>query len=123
MITTFLFRLSIFFGFIIVLVILIFGYLFFEPFLTETEVTITVVNTEKWGNERGKHFIFTEEEVFLNADDYYHNKHNSDEMFPQFKKGYTYKVKVIGIYMPFIPRFRNIISIIETTPDEFFQTR
>ncbi|MCH7724654.1 MAG: hypothetical protein IIC76_15155, partial [Bacteroidetes bacterium] len=74
MITTFLFRLSIFFGFIIVLVILMFGYLFFEPFLTETEVTITVVNTEKWGNERGKHFIFTEEEVFLNADDYYHNK-------------------------------------------------
>jgi len=123
MITTFLFRLSIFLGFIIVLVILIFGYLFFEPFLTESVVTIKVVNTERWGNEKGKHFIFTEEEVFLNADDYYHNKQNSDKIYPQFIKGYTYKVKVIGIYIPFIPRFRNIISIIETTPDEFFQTR
>lgn len=123
MITTFLFRLSIFFGFILVLVILIFGYLFFEPFLTETEVTITVVNTERWGNERGKYFVFSENEVFLNVNDYYQNKHNSDEIYPQFIKGYTYKVNVIGIYMPFLPRFRNIINIIETTPDEFFQTK
>ncbi len=123
MITTFLFRLSIFFGFILVLVILIFGYLFFEPFLTETEVTITVVNTEKWGNERGKYFVFSEDEVFLNVNDYYQNKHNSDEIHPKFIKGYTYKVNVIGIYIPFLPRFRNIINIIETTPDEFSQTK
>jgi hypothetical protein len=123
MITTFLFRLSIFLGFIIVLAILIFGYLFFEPFLTESVVTIKVVNTERWGNEKGKYFIFTKDEVFLNSDDYYHNKNNSDEIYPEFKKGYTYKVKVIGIYMPFIARFRNIINIIETTPDEFSQTR
>ena len=123
MITTFLFRLSIFIGFLIVLVVLIFGYLFFEPFLTETEETITIVNTESWGNERGKHFVFTKNEVFLNADDYYQNKHNADKLYPQFKKGYIYKVKVVGIYMPFIPRFRNIINIIDVKPDEFSPKR
>ena len=123
MISSYMFRISIFVSIIIVIASILFGYLFFEPFLTKKVEIITVTNTQKWVNESGKYFIFTEDEVFLNTDDYYQNKHNSDEIYPQFKKGYTYKVKVVGIYMPFIPRFRNIINIIETTPDEFSQTR
>lgn len=117
--STFLFRTAVFFGFVIVLLTLIFGYLFFEPFLTETEEIITVINTQKWGNEKGRYFIFTENEVFLNANDYYQNKDNADELFKQFKKGYTYKVKVVGVYMSFIPRFRNILNIIDYSSNEY----
>ena len=115
-----LLRFSFVFGVIIVLVIIIFGYLFFEPFLTETEETITVINKEKWNGENGAYFIFTEKEVFLNANDYYDNKHNADELYPKFKKGYTYKVKVVGLYIPFIPRFRNIIEILDSSPNKYY---
>lgn len=117
---TFLFRLSVFLGFVIIIVILIMGYLFFEPFLTETEEVITVINTERWSNEEGKYFIFTDNEVFININDYYHNKDNADELYTQFKPGYTYRVKVVGVYIPFLPRFRNIINILGYSTNEYF---
>lgn len=120
MVSTYMFRFSMIVGVIIIMATLIFGYLFFEPFLTEKEEIITVLNVEKWGNESGRYFIFTKDEVFLNSNDYYQNKHNADEMFKQFRKGYTYKVKVVGIYMSFIPRFRNILQIMESSPNEYF---
>lgn len=114
-----MFRISIFASAIIIIASILFGYLFFEPFLTEKEEIITVTNTQKWGQENGKYFIFTENEVFLNSNDYYHNKTNANELFPLFKKGYTYKVKVIGLYIPFIPRFRNIKSIVEFNSNKY----
>jgi len=114
-----MFRISIFASAIIIIASILFGYLFFEPFLTEKEEIITVTNTQKWGQENGKYFIFTEDEVFLNSDDYYQNKTNANELFPLFKKGYTYKVKVIGLYIPFIPRFRNIKSIVEFNSNKY----
>ena len=117
---TFLYRSAVFLGFVTAIIILIFGYLFFEPFLTKTEEVITVINIERWGSEEGKYFIFTDDEVFINVNDYYHNKHNADEIFALFKLGSTYRVKVVGVYMPFIPRFRNIINIIEYSTNEYF---
>ncbi|UCH66260.1 MAG: hypothetical protein JSW63_03770 [Ignavibacterium sp.] len=119
MITSYIFRISMFAGLIIVLASVLFGYLFFEPFLTEKEEIITITNMQKWGKEPGKYFIFTEDEVFLNSNDYYHNKTNAEELFPLFKKGYTYKVKVIGVYLPFLPRFRNIKSIMEFNSNKY----
>lgn len=123
MISTYMFRFSLIVAVLIILATIVFGYLFFEPFLTEREETITVINIEKWGGETGRYFIFTEDEVFLNADDYYQNKHNADEMYRQFRKGYTYKVKVVGIYMSFIPRFRNILQIIESSSNDYYPPR
>ncbi|MGB5895807.1 MAG: hypothetical protein WBG58_16645 [Ignavibacteriaceae bacterium] len=117
---TFLYRLAVFLGFVSAILILIFGYLFFEPFLTKTEEVITVINTERWGNERGKYFIFTDYEVFTNANDYYHNKDNADDIYKMFKVGFTYRVMVVGVYMPFLPRFRNILNIIESSSNEYF---
>ncbi len=106
-------KLAMFLGVIIILVILVFGFMFFEPFFSETEETIVIVNKEVWKGEGEKYFIFTENEVFLNMDNYYHNKSNADDLYPLFRVGQTYRVKVVGYYIPMIPRFRNIISIIE----------
>lgn len=106
-------KISIIFGVIVIICVFIFGFVFFEPFLTEKEEVITVVNMERWFGERGSYFIFTEKEVFLNEDNSYHNKQNADALYLLFKKGYTYRVKVVGLYLPFLPRFRNIINIIE----------
>ncbi|MBK7631478.1 MAG: hypothetical protein IPJ23_12380 [Ignavibacteriales bacterium] len=107
------FRLSAMVGFVIVLIILLFGYLFFEPFLTEDTISIKVINKSQFGNEPGKYFVFTENEVFYNSNNYYQNKENADELNDKIYPGTSYKVKVVGIYLPWLPRFRNIIKILE----------
>lgn len=113
-------KLSMFFGIIAILCILVFGFVFFEPTFTEEVIDINVVNKEKWAGERGKYFVFTDNEVFLNENNYYHNnKTNADELYPIFKAGNTYKVKVVGLYIPFLPRFRNIITVLEKKESNF----
>lgn len=107
-------KISMFFGIVTVLCILVFGFVFFEPTFTEEVIDINVTNKENWSGEKGKYFIFTDNEVFLNENNYYHNnKTNADELFPIFKAGNTYKVKVVGLYVPFLPRFRNILTVLE----------
>lgn len=117
---TFWYKIAVFLGFLSAIIILIFAYLFFEPFTTKTEEVITVTNKERWGNEQSKYFIFTEDEVFTNSNDYYHNKDNADEIYRMFKVGFTYRVTVVGVYLPFLPRFRNILNIIETGSKDYF---
>lgn len=107
------FRLSVLAGFLIILLVLLFGYLFFEPFLTEETITIKVINKAKFGNEIGKYFVFTDDEVFLNADNYYQNKENADELDKIIYPGSNYRVKVVGVYLPWLPRFRNITKVID----------
>ena len=87
---------------------------------TEEVVDITVVNKEKWGGEKGRYFIFADKEVFLNENNYYHNnKTNADELYPIFKRGDSYKVKVVGLSLPFLPRFRNILTVLEKKETNF----
>lgn len=107
------FRLSAMVGFVIVLLIILFGYLFFEPYLTEDTITINVINKAQFGSESGKYFVFTSDEVFNNSNNYYHNKENAEEINQQIYPGSSYKVKVVGIYLPWLPRFRNIIEVLE----------
>jgi len=106
-------RLSAMIGFLIILLILLFGFLFFEPFLTEETITIKVINKSQFGNERGKYFVFTDEEVFYNDNNYYQSKENADELNEKIYPGTTYRVKVVGVYLPWLPRFRNITKILE----------
>lgn len=107
------FRLSAMVGFVIVLLVVIFGYLFFEPYITEETITIKVLNKSQFGNEPGKYFVFTENEVFYNSNDYYQNKENATEINDIIYPGSSYKVKVVGVYLPWMPRFRNITEILE----------
>lgn len=107
------FRLSAMVGFVIVILVILFGYLFFEPYITEETITIKVLNKSQFGNEAGKYFVFTEDEVFYNSNNYYHNKEDAAEINDIIYPGSTYKVKVVGVYLPWIPRFRNITKILE----------
>lgn len=113
MLTEGFFRLSAMIGFIIVLLVLLFGYLFFESVLTEDTITIKVLNKAQFGNESGKYFVFTEEEVFYNSNSYYQSKENAEELDEIIYPGSSYKIEVVGVYLPWLPRFRNIINIIE----------
>jgi hypothetical protein len=107
------FRLSAMIGFVIVLLILLFGYFFFEPFLTEETITIKVINKSHFGTEPGKYFVFTDDEVFYNSNNYYQSKENADELNEKIYPGSVFKVKVVGVYIPWLPRFRNITKILE----------
>jgi len=106
------FRISALLGFLIVFLVLLFGYLFFEPYLTEETVTAKVLNKSQFGNEPGKYFVFTQDEVFYNANNYYHNKENADEINVKIYPGSTYTFEVVGVSIPWLPRFRNITKII-----------
>ncbi len=107
------FRLSAMVGFVIIILVILFGYLFFEPYLTEESISINVINKAQFGNEPGKYFVFSEDEVFYNSDNYYQNKDNADELNDKLYPGSSYKVTVVGIYLPWLPRFRNITNILE----------
>jgi hypothetical protein len=113
-------KISMIFGILIILSVFVFGFVFFEPFFTEEVVEITVINKEKWTGEKGSYFIFTDREVFLNENNSYHNnKTNADQLYTLFKRGDSYKVKVVGLSLPFLPRFRNILTVLEKKESNF----
>ncbi len=107
-----MFKLAMFVTTIFTVFFLGFSYLFFEKFLTEKEISITVINKEKFGNEEGKYLIFTPDEVFENSNRFYHRKTNADLIYQKLERGVTYRVKVVGIYLPGLPRLRNITEVI-----------
>ena len=109
-----MFKLIIFFVTIFTLLFLGFSYLLFEKFLTEKEIIITVINKERFGTEESKYLIFTLDEVFENSNKFYHRKTNSDLIYKKLERGVTYRVKVVGFYLPSIPRLRNIIEVVGT---------
>lgn len=109
-----MFKLAIFAATIFSIFFLGFSYLFFEKFLTEKEICITVINKEKFGIEEDKYLIFTPEEVFENSDSFYHRKTNAEIIYRKLERGITYRVKVVGVYMPGLPRLRNITEVVGT---------
>ena len=109
-----MFKLIIFFVTIFTLLFLGFSYLLFENFLTEKEIIITVINKERFGTEESKYLIFTPDEVFENSNKFYHRKTNADLIYNKLERGVTYRVKVVGFYLPSIPRLRNIIEVVGT---------
>jgi hypothetical protein len=102
-----------FFGLIILTLVIVFGYLFFEPFITEETITFEVINKAQFGNEDSKYFIFSKDEVFVNTNNSYQNKTNADEIYEKIYVGNKIKVVVVGVYIPWFSRFRNITKLLE----------
>ena len=109
-----MFKMAIFVAIILSLFFLGFSYLFFEKFLTEKEISLTVINKEKFGNEEDRYLIFTPDEVFENSDSFYHRKTNAEIIYRKLERGVTYRVKVVGFYLPGLPRLRNITEVLGT---------
>ncbi len=116
-----MFRLAVFAAVLISLFIIGFSYLFFEKLLTEKEIVITVINKEKFGTEEGKYLIFTPDEVFENSNRFYHRKTNADIIYAKLERGLKYRVNVVGVYLPGLPRLRNITEVVgkEITTDKY----
>lgn len=107
-----MFKLAVFAATFISLFLIGFSYLFFEKLITEKEIVITVINKEKFGTEEGKYLIFTPDEVFENSNRFYHRKTNADMIYNKLERGIKYRVKVVGVYLPGIPRLRNITEVV-----------
>jgi hypothetical protein len=107
-----MFKLAVFAATIMSLFLIGFSYLFFEKLITEKEIVITVINKEKFGTEEGKYLIFTPDEVFENSNRFYHRKTNADIVYSKLERGIKYRVKVVGVYLPGLPRLRNITEVV-----------
>jgi len=109
-----MFHLAVFSSVVIAIIILGISYLFFEKMITEKEIVVTIINKEKFGIEEGKYLIFTPDEVFENSDSFYHRKTNAEIIYRKLERGVTYRVKVVGVYLPGLPRLRNITEVLAT---------
>lgn len=109
-----MFKLILIGGLLFSICLILYSYLFLEKYLTEKEIIITVLNKERFGNEEGMYLIFTNEEVFQNSNNLYHQKSDSDQIYQKLERGVKYRIKVVGIYIPGLPRFRNIVKVIGT---------
>lgn len=98
-------------GIIIVLIAVVYGYIFFERYITESTITIDVLNKAQLGNESSEYLVFTKDEVFEVVNNSYQNATNAGEIYDKLKIGSRYKVHVVGFYLPSIPHFRNIVLI------------
>ena len=79
----------------------------------EEVITITVIYKEIKGSESGdKYLIYTKNEVFENTDNILLQKFNSSDIFGQLIVDSTYQVRVAGIRIEFLNKYRNIIEVI-----------
>ena len=86
-------------------------------YLTPDNVVFTVEKTERVtdGNKEGsRYLIFTKTETFENSDRLVLLKFNSSDLYGSIKPDKSYQAKVVGLRIPFLSWYRNIVSIEET---------
>jgi hypothetical protein len=98
-------------GTIVIFGILLFVYLSFEQVLTEKELTVKIIDISK--NTDDEYLVSTKNEIFINKDNSFYGKTNSEEINSQLEKGKTYKIKATGLRIPFISKYRNITEVVE----------
>jgi hypothetical protein len=60
-----------------------------------------------------KYLIFTDGEVLENTDLWLKGKFNSSDIQSKLKVGHKYKVKVVGVRIPMLSQYRNILEFEE----------
>ncbi len=79
-----------------------------------TADTVTFTVSEKQvvtTNGKSKYLVFTNSEVFENADCFMRLKFASSDLQSQLKDGETYTATVYGWRIPFLSCYRNIVKI------------
>ena len=61
--------------------------------------------------DESKYLIFTEDEVFENSDTIFFLKFNSSDVYNALDIGERYEIKVVGLRIPALSRYRNIVGI------------
>lgn len=79
-------------------------------------VTIKVTDKERVTTGTGssfssKYLIYTDNEVFEDTDALLYSKFNSSDIYGKLHKDSTYKVVVVGMRIPVLSMYRNIIEI------------
>ena len=83
-------------------------------YTTQDSVVLTVDKTERVTNSNGegsKYLIFTKSETFENTDRLVILKFNSSDLYGSIKANQSYQAKVVGLRVPFLSWYRNIVSI------------
>lgn len=91
------------------------------PLTTQDSQTFTVQKLERVINTNGKgakYLVFTKDETFENTDELIFFKFNSSDVHGMMKEGNIYKAQVVGIRVPILSWYRNIIAIEELDRSE-----
>lgn len=83
---------------------------------TQDNVVFTVEKAERVTDTDGKgsrYLIFTKDETFENTDRLVIWKFNSSDLYGSIKSNQSYQAKVVGLRIPFLSWYRNIVSIKE----------
>lgn len=107
---------------IVVFFLIIIGFLYLFEYSPKT-YTVTVTEKERVTQKNGdeytsKYLIFCDGEngeslVFENTDTIFHLKFNSSNVYGQLKEGKQYEITVVGVRIPFLSTYQNIIKIKE----------
>lgn len=85
-------------------------------YATQDNVDFTIEKTERVTNNNGegsRYLIFTKTETFENTDRLVIWKFNSSDIYGTLKANQYYQAKVVGVRVPFLSWYRNIVSIEE----------
>ena len=83
---------------------------------TQENVVFRVEKTERVtdsNGQRSRYLIFTKDETFENTDRLLMWKFNSSDIYGAIKPNQSYQAKVVGLRVPFLSWYRNIVSIKE----------
>ncbi len=79
---------------------------------TVDRIDVTVTGKERIVTRDNSYYlVFTETEVFKNADNIFFFKFHSSDVQGQLRAGETYTVKVNGFRVPFLSMYRNILAV------------
>lgn len=105
---------------IIFLVVLFFvfscGVLPFIHYSNVETTTITVNHKERTTSSNGKtttsyYLIYAEDETLTLRDDMLYGQFNSSDIYGRINIGESYRVKVLGVRVPILSWYRNIVSV------------
>lgn len=100
------------FGFMavcIAIIVAVIGVNLYSTYGTMKTVPIEVTRSERIND---RYLVFTNTETFENTDSWAHLKFNSSDIYARLDAGQKCNVRVNGFRIPFLSKYRNIISIV-----------